>query len=132
MAVPNDIQQTILLVDDEADVRRIAGMILSEPDFCVIEAGSAEKAMAIVRGSTRIDLLMTDLARPGVGGIELAHLAKRVRPGLKVLYTSAYVRASDSSKALHHGPFVEKPWRLEQLEGAIEKLLGPRPLRQPT
>jgi len=51
MAVPNDIQQTILLVDDEADVRRIAGMILSEPDFCVIEAGSAEKAMAIVRGS---------------------------------------------------------------------------------
>jgi len=132
MAVPNDIQPTILLVDDDADVRRIAGVILSERDFRVIEASSAEEAMEIIRGSTRIDLLMTDLAMPGVGGIELAHLAKRVRPGLKVLYTSAYVRASDSSKALHHGPFIEKPWRLEQLEAAIEKLLGPRPPRSPT
>ena len=115
---------TVLLVDDDAAVRQVAAVILGELGFEVIEAADAEAAMAVIRGPAPIALLMTDLAMPGIGGVELAHLAKRARPNLKVLYTSAYVRAQGGSKALAHGPLIEKPWMLEQLETVVEKLVG--------
>jgi CheY-like chemotaxis protein len=119
------IRGTVLLVDDDVAVRQVAAVILGELGFLVIEASGAEQAMEVIRGSTKVDLLMTDLAMPGLGGVELAHLAKRARPGLKLLYTSAYVRAQGGSKALAHGPLIEKPWMLEQLETVIAKLIGP-------
>jgi CheY-like chemotaxis protein len=97
---------------------------LGELGFEVIEAADAEEAMQVIRGPTPIALLMTDLAMPGIGGVELAHLAKRARPNLKLLYTSAYVRAQGGSKSLAHGPLIEKPWMLEQLEMVVEKLIG--------
>lgn len=122
---PNDIRRTVLLVDDEQDVRQIAAAILSELGFHVIEAIDAQAAMAVIRGPSPVDLLMTDLAMPRIGGLELAHLAREVRPGLKVLYTSAYVRAAETNAALRYGPFIEKPWRLEQLRAVLEKLIGP-------
>jgi len=125
MDAPDDIPRTVLLVDDDVEVRQVAAVILGEMGFRVIEASSAEDAMEAIRGATRIDLLMTDLAMPGIGGMELAHLAKRARPNLKVLYTSAYVRAAEGSKGLGYGPLIEKPWMLEQLRGYIEKLIGP-------
>ena len=115
---------TVLLVDDDVAVRQVAAVILGELGFEVIEAADAEQAMEILRGPTGTELLMTDLAMPGIGGVELAHLAKRLRPTLKVLYTSAYVRAQGGSRALVHGPLIEKPWMLEQLEAVIETLMG--------
>lgn len=115
--------RTVLLVDDDVEVRRIAAVILAELGLRVIEAAGAEDAMAVLRGPDRIDLLMTDLAMPGIGGIELAHLAKKQQPDLLVLYTSAYVRTADQGPALRHGPLIEKPWMLQQLREVIEKLL---------
>jgi len=120
----NDIRGTVLLVDDDVDVRKIAAVILAEMGFQVVQASSAEDAMEVIRGSTKVDLLMTDLAMPGIGGMELARLAKNARPDLKLLYTSAYVRVADGSKALAHGPLIEKPWMQEQLKEVIEKLIG--------
>jgi CheY-like chemotaxis protein len=118
---------TVLLVDDDAAVRQVAAVILGELGFEVIEAADAEEAMAVIRSPTPVALLMTDLAMPGIGGVELAHLAKRAQPSLKVLYTSAYVRAQGGSKSLVHGPLIEKPWMLEQLETVIDKLIGSAP-----
>jgi len=115
---------TVLIVDDDVAVRQVAAVILGELGFDVIEAGNAEEAMAVIRGPTPLALLLTDLAMPGIGGVELAHLAKRARPTLKLIYTSAYVRAQGGSRALVHGPLIEKPWMLEQLEAVIDKVLG--------
>jgi CheY-like chemotaxis protein len=123
----NETRRVVLLVDDDIDVRQVAAVILGELGFDVIEASSAEDAMEAVRAPTRIDLLLTDLAMPGIGGMELAHLAKQARPELKVLYTSAYVRATERSPALRHGPLIEKPWMLEQLREVVERLIGPGP-----
>jgi CheY-like chemotaxis protein len=122
---PEKLRPTVLLVDDDIEVRQVAAVILGEMGLQVIEASSAEDAMEVIRGTARIDLLMTDLAMPGIGGMELAHLAKRARPDLRLLYTSAYVRAAEGSKALGYGPLIEKPWMLEQLRGYIEKLIDP-------
>ena len=126
----DDISRTVLLVDDDADVRQVAAVILAELGLRVIEAACAEDAMEVLRGgSERIDLLMTDLAMPGIGGMELAQLAKKLKPELLVLYTSAYVRTSDRSPALRHGPLIEKPWMLQQLREVIDKLLPDLRLR---
>jgi CheY-like chemotaxis protein len=122
---PEQSARSVLLVDDDPDLRQIAAVILGELGFHVMEASGAEEAMAILRGPQKVELLLTDLAMPGIGGLELAHLAKRARPELKVLYTSAYVRTSETGPALRHGPLIEKPWRLEQLRQVIERLLGP-------
>jgi CheY-like chemotaxis protein len=115
----------VLVVDDDTDVRQVAAAILAEMGFQVIEADGGETAMAILQGPAKIDLLMTDLAMPGINGMELAHLARRLRPDLKVLYTSAYVRMDDDNPALRYGPLIEKPWMLTQLRAVIEKLMGP-------
>ncbi len=131
MTNPPDGSRTVLLVDDDDQVRQVAAVILAELGFRVIETASAEEAMAVLREPGRIDLLMTDLAMPGIGGIELAHLAKRAKPDLAVLYTSAYVRTTDRGPPLRHGPLVEKPWMLEQLRDALERLLGPLQVAAP-
>src|SRR4051794_6670485 len=123
MTRSDGVNRTVLLVDDDAEVRRGAAVVLGELDFRGIEGGGAETAMTVLRGPDRVDLLMTDLAMPGIGGMELAHLAKRVQPDLRVLYTSAYVRTSEQNPALRHGPLIEKPWMLQQLREVIEKLL---------
>ncbi|MEJ0067776.1 MAG: response regulator [Pseudomonadota bacterium] len=131
MAKSDGIRRTVLFVEDDAEVRSVGAVILGELGYRVIEASSAEDAMEILRAQETIDLLMTDLAMPGIGGMELAHLAKRARPSLKVLYTSAYVRAVESSPALRHGPLIEKPWMLQQLQGVVEKLIGPGEVTTP-
>jgi CheY-like chemotaxis protein len=121
----DDLGPTILFVDDDEDLRAIGSVILGEFGYRVIQASGPEEAMKIVREPGRIDLLLTDLAMPRVNGIELADLAKRVRAGLKVLYTSAYVRTTAPPHALRHGPLLEKPWRLEQVQAVVEMLIGP-------
>ncbi len=118
----------VLLVDDDAAVRRVAAVILGELGFRVIEATDAAQALAALREpGRRIDLLMTDLAMPDIGGLELALLARDLRPELPILYTSAYARAAEGNPAMRFGGFIEKPWRLERLRGAIATVLGSGP-----
>jgi DNA-binding NtrC family response regulator len=117
----------VLLVDDDDAVRRIAAVIIAELGFRVIEAPDAAKALAALRGPDRIDLLMTDLAMPDIGGLELALMAREVRPGLPILYTSAYGRAAKGNPAMRFGGFIEKPWRRDGLLGALATVLGPAP-----
>jgi CheY-like chemotaxis protein len=116
----------VLLVDDDDAVRRVAAVILGELGFRVIEAIDAVQALTALRGSARIDLLMTDLAMPDIGGLELALLARDLRPDLPILYTSAYARAAEGNPAMRFGGFIEKPWRLERLRGALATVLGPQ------
>jgi CheY-like chemotaxis protein len=115
---------TVLVVDDDDDVRAVAVAILRELGYDVIEASGGAPALDLLRRGERVDLLFTDLAMPGINGIELAHRAVSLRPALKVLYTSAYVRAADSDPALRHGPVIEKPWVLGDLREVLATLLG--------
>ena len=116
---------TILVVDADADMLRISAAIVVELGYRAIEAADGAEALEILRGSEPIELLLTDLAMPGVSGQELAHLAKALRPDLKVLYTSAYVRLGDKAPPLRHGPMIEKPWLQEQLRAVLVKLMSP-------
>jgi CheY-like chemotaxis protein len=121
-----DGRPVVLVVDDDEDVRRIGAVIVGELGYGAIEATSAQNSMEVLRGPGRVDLLMTDLAMPDLSGMELAQLAVHLRPHLKVLYSSAHVRASSRSPVLlHYGPLIEKPWGLDELQGALHELIGP-------
>lgn len=113
---------TVLLVDDEPELRAVVAYVLAEEGCQVLEADGAEPALALLRSGAAIDLLFTDIAMPGTDGLALAAAAKRLRPELPVLYTSAY-GAEANGQPVHFGPVLEKPWRPAQLQAVLRELL---------
>jgi PAS domain S-box-containing protein len=82
--------ETILLVEDEVQVRMVARNILQRHGYCVIEAASAEDALALCAHDGAIDLLLTDVVMPHMSGPELAKRIAQLRPLTKVLFMSGY------------------------------------------
>src|SRR5690242_19169518 len=104
--------RTILVVDDDADVRDIATTILDELGYEAIGAASGAAALAVLATEGhRIDALFSDIMMPGMNGFELAQRAKAAHPDLKIILTSGYMgpeMAAAISAALY--PTVPKPW----------------------
>jgi signal transduction histidine kinase len=85
--------QTILLVEDDHDVRAYVVEILRELHFRVLEAHDADSALGIVdRNDVLVDLLLTDVVLPGMNGRQLAEEMRTRQPGIRVLYMSGYSR----------------------------------------
>jgi len=83
--------ETILLVEDEDEVRRIVRMGLEKEGYHVLEASDGEQAIQRAEGfSGKIDLLLTDVVMPNMGGAELAARVRQQRPGIRVLFMSGY------------------------------------------
>ncbi|HEY0523576.1 MAG TPA: response regulator [Stellaceae bacterium] len=112
---------TVLVVDDDPDVRQYAASVLDEAGYRVLTAADGESALAVVERDDSIDVLFTDVVMPGINGFELARAATAQRPSLKVLFASGY--ATDLTPA---GQLLKKPYRPLQLTREIESLL-PRP-----
>jgi CheY-like chemotaxis protein len=120
-------QETILVCEDDADVRAYSVEVLRELGYRVLEAVDAAAAQRILeRPGERIDLLFTDVVLPGgASGAVLADRARQARPGLKVLFTTGYAR----NAIVHHGrldPGVElitKPFSYTDLAARIRDLL---------
>jgi two-component system cell cycle sensor histidine kinase/response regulator CckA len=118
--------ETILLVEDEAGVRRLVRAILQQRGYAVLEADGPEHALRICREpSRRIDLLLTDVVMPEMSGRELAIEITRLRPELKVLYMSGYT----DNAIVHHGlkalgpAFLQKPFTPAALASRIRQVL---------
>ncbi|WP_108484791.1 PAS domain-containing protein [Oceaniglobus ichthyenteri] len=85
--------ETILLVEDDDDVRETAFSMLSDLGYTVLQAAGADTALQHLQGDAAIDLLFTDVVMPGkTTGQDLAEMARELRPGLPVLFTSGYVQ----------------------------------------
>ena len=81
--------RSVLLVDDETDVRATIAATLREHDYRVVEAADGAAALDCLMGRTAIDLVICDIAMPGgLNGVEVAREARRLRPGIKVLLIS--------------------------------------------
>ena len=113
---------TILIVDDEEAIRDVAGAILASAGYCVLTAADGNEAMRVLR-SQPVDLLFTDIIMPGMSGYELAVAAKRLRPELRVLYTSGFPGWAHNSAVVPRAHTLPKPWRAQQLVSEIDHAL---------
>jgi CheY-like chemotaxis protein len=86
--------ETILLVEDEDGVRAVARQVLQRHGYAVIEVARPEDALALADTSQAVDLLLTDIVMPGVGGRALAAQFAARRPGTRVLFMSGYPAAA--------------------------------------
>ena len=100
---------TILSVEDDGDVRELVGTVLSAAGFRVMSAANAEAAIPLLEGGEPIDLLLTDVVMPGLDGMALARIARKLRPNMRVLYTSGYwphIVAQPDDRDLVRKPYV--------------------------
>jgi len=117
---------TVLLAEDEVTVRRLAVRVLQRGGFAVLEAADGEEALSVARDFPgALDLLVTDLVMPRMGGRELAGRLRGVRPGVPVVYVSGYAEeAVQRDGVLDPGArFLSKPFTAEQLLDAVHAAL---------
>jgi two-component system cell cycle sensor histidine kinase/response regulator CckA len=120
-------RETVLVVDDEEMVRRLAARILLGEGYHVLEAGSGEEAVQMLqRASNRIDGVVTDVAMPGLGGRQLGETISRCWPRVRVLYMSGFParRMVDEGALDPTAPFMQKPFTKEQLARRVREMLA--------
>ena len=119
--------ETILVVEDDKLVRDYVLTQLRSLGYVTLDAANGAEAMALVEAGHEFDLLFTDVIMPGaMNGRQLADEIAKLRPGLKVLYTSGYTE----NAIIHHGRLdsgvllLAKPYRKSELAGMIRAALG--------
>ncbi len=119
--------ETILLVEDEDQVREVARDCLRQAGYTVLEVKNGKEAIALLaRAQAPVDLLLTDVIMPGMNGRVVAELAQSIQPGLRVLYMSGYT----DDAILRHGvleagvAFLEKPFMPATLRRKVREALG--------
>ena len=122
----SEAHETILVVEDDRDVRSYIVDTLRELDYRVLEAADAEAALGLLeRGERKIDLLLTDVVLPGKSGPQLVDQVIKSRPDMKVLYMTGYPR----NAIVHQGrldpgvALIQKPIRAPLLTARIRDLL---------
>jgi len=136
MAAPAHFQkvepgtETILLVEDEANLRYLARQYLEKQGYKVIEAADGAVAMQIaVAHEATIHLLLTDVIMPGMNGRELAQRISEIRPNVKVLYMSGYTEnVIGHNGTLEAGVrLLQKPFNLRDLKSKVREVLDATP-----
>jgi two-component system response regulator HydG len=121
---------TVLVVDDDAANRVTLERILDREGYRVLHAESGRAAMTLLRDE-RVDLLLTDLKMPGMGGIDLLKAARKVDPDVEVVVMTAYGTVETAVEAMKEGAydFVSKPVKRVELVGTLRKALEKRVLQ---
>jgi DNA-binding NtrC family response regulator len=122
---------TILIVEDEAKMRRLLELNLGEDGFTTLSAGDAESGMKLLRENT-IDLVVTDLKLPGMNGLEFLHAVKRLNAALPVVVMTAFGTVETAVEAMKAGAsdYVLKPFSLSEMRMVVRKELDVRNLRE--
>ena len=124
---PEGNGEVVLVVEDEADVRRMAERILGKGGYSVIGTSGGEEALEVCKKADQpIHLLLTDVIMPGMLGTELVEQVKPVRPDLGVIFMSGYSHDVLAPQALAEQggtAFIEKPFSSSELLQAVRGLL---------
>ena len=120
-----DTREQILVLDDDEMVREVAVRQLTSLGYRVVSASTGTEALEVLARVGDIDLLFSDLVMPGeMGGREVAEKARRIRPGLKVLFSSGYADDSQADDGAENLPLIVKPYRKKDLAEKIQEVLG--------
>jgi PAS domain S-box-containing protein len=123
--------ETILIVEDDAAVRALMRQILGRAGYTVLEARDGDEALTVARlHHGQIDLVVTDMVMPGLGGRALAARLTADRPAARVLYTSGYATDAVLRDDTGHGlPFLAKPFLPLELVAKVRETLDSRSQR---
>jgi CheY-like chemotaxis protein len=114
---------TILLVDDDQEVREVTRAMLHELGHVVLEAGSGGAALDLLQHETAIDLLVVDFAMPGMNGADVARLAHARNPNLPVLFVTGFADRGGLA-GIDDAYIVGKPFHYDELAGKVQFALG--------
>jgi DNA-binding NtrC family response regulator len=122
---------TILIVEDEAKMRRLLELNLGEDGFSTLSAGDAESGLKLLRENT-VDLVVTDLKLPGMNGLEFLQAIKRQSAALPVVVMTAFGSVETAVEAMKAGAsdYVLKPFSLGEMRMVIRKELDVHKLRE--
>jgi CheY-like chemotaxis protein len=124
--------QTVLLVDDEEDIRELATLTLEEQGYRILSAPNAQEAIVLAeKHAGEISALVTDVIMPGMTGVQLAGVLSRIIPGLRVLFVSGHSNETITEQTLAetHASYLQKPYFGDALATKLaEVLTTPRAL----
>ena len=125
--------ETVLLAEDEPLVRKLVAQVLRDQGYRVMEAATGQEALKIFQSQepSSVQMLLTDVVMPQMGGIELAQRIKNIQPNTKVLFASGYTQeplflAGDSSQEIR---FIQKPFIADDLASKVREVLDWEPAR---
>jgi nitrogen-specific signal transduction histidine kinase/ActR/RegA family two-component response regulator len=119
--------ETVLVVEDQADVRKLAVAMLRTYRYIVIEAATPEEALSIiVQRAASIDVVVTDIVMPGLSGPDLIENIKASRPNLAVVFMSGYTEDTSLLSGIISGDavYLPKPFTAEQLAAKVREALA--------
>jgi CheY-like chemotaxis protein len=121
--------KTILVVDDEPEVRKMVGAMVGQFGYRVLTADSGEHALTLYKHHSPIEMLITDVVAPGMSGPMLADKLTALQPNLKVLYISGYDGTHVVQRyVVEQGhALLAKPFTVDQLRAKIQEMLTPAP-----
>ncbi|MDQ6704633.1 MAG: response regulator [Acidobacteriota bacterium] len=129
-ANPNPGVATILVVDDEPEIRKLVSAMLTRSGYKLLMSDSGDNALKIFKkNDVPIDLLLTDVVAPGMSGPMLADQLTEIQPSLRVLFMSGYDQSQVVRKYVVERGFalLIKPFTVEQLEAKVAEVLsGPQ------
>ncbi len=117
--------ETILVVDDEADIRELTAHMLQSYGYTVLCASSGEEALSVYVGETHIDIVVMDLGMPGMGGSQCLQELLNLDPQVKVLIASGYSFDGEGRRLILNGAagFVGKPYHPGELLAKVRSVL---------
>ncbi len=118
--------ETVLVVEDEDDLRAITRLLLADLGYRVLEAASGEEALALLGDSGDVDLLLTDVVLAGaMNGLEVAAAARTGHPELRVAFMSGYLGESleGHAKFTEDTVLIQKPFNRDDLAGQLRRAL---------
>jgi CheY-like chemotaxis protein len=120
-------EETVLVIDDDPDVRGLVTGFLSDLGYDVLEAEHGEAGLAILARLTP-HLLIVDYAMPGMNGAEIARATRERVPELPILFLSGYADTAALESAVGKAPILRKPFRPSELAAAVRAVLDGLPL----
>jgi two-component system cell cycle sensor histidine kinase/response regulator CckA len=120
-------RKTILVVDDEPEIRKLVGAMVARQGYNVLTADNGEHAVTLARNQkTPIDLLLTDVVAPGMSGPMLADKLVEQQPGLRVLFMSGYDNTQVVQRYVVEKGYalLHKPFTVEELSRKVAEVMS--------
>src|SRR3954471_8041337 len=124
-APPNSHSYTVLVADDNEVAQRLCRRVLEKAGHKVLTASDGQEAVNLALANA-LDMILMDVAMPGMDGLEAMRQIKAQKPGMTIVIASAHSMASDRERFLTAGAddVLSKPFKLTELTGVVERLAG--------